>query len=121
MVFFFSFQAVKALWRDFQALCKHLGESALSGSGRDKAKFSGLLMAFMFIAELVLLMGCLRELKSLSLFMQSRSAQLTECYTRIHITLVAIQAIKDNDSQSYTKFISEFEENRIIQVCTQKL
>ena len=46
----------------------------------------------------------------MSLFLQSRSAQITECYTRIRITLVAIQAIKDKDGQSYTKFISEFEE-----------
>lgn len=110
---FSSFQAVKALWRDFPALCKHLGDSALSGSGRDKAKFSGLLKkmtAFMFIAELALLKDCLRELKSLSLFLQSRNAQITECYTRIRITLVAIQGIKDKDGQSYTKFISEFEE-----------
>ena len=67
--------------------------------------------AFVFVAELALLKDCLRELKSLSLFLQSRNAQITECYTRIRITLVAIQAIKDKDGQSYTKFISEFEQN----------
>lgn len=106
---FSSFQAVKALWRDFPALCKHLGDSALSSSGRDKAKFSGLvkkMTTFMFVAELALLKDCLRELKALSLFLQSRNAQITECYTRIRITLVAIQAIKDKDAQSYSKFIT---------------
>ena len=60
--------------------------------------------AFMFVAELALLKDCLRELKSSSLFLQSRNAQITECYTRIRITLVA------KDGQSYTKFISEFEQ-----------
>ena len=78
---FSSFQAVRALWRDFPALSKHLSDSVPSRSGRDKAKYSGLvnkMTTFMFVAELALLKDCLRELKSLSLFFQSRSAQITE-------------------------------------------
>ena len=64
----------------------------------------------MLVAELALLKDCLKELKSLSLFFQLCNAQITEYYTRIQITLVAIQAIKDKDGQSYAKFIPEFEE-----------
>jgi len=72
---FSSFQAVKALWRDFPALRKHLNDSASSGSGRESAKYSGLLKkmaTFIFVAELALLKDCLRELKFLSLYLQSR-------------------------------------------------
>ena len=106
------FQAVKAIWRDFPALSKHLGDSALSSGGRDKAKLSGLekMTTYMLVAELAPLKDCLRELKSLSLLFQSCNAQITEYYTRIRITLVTIQIIKDKGGQNYTKFIPEFEE-----------
>ena len=106
---FSSFQAVNTIWRDFPALRKHLSDSASSVTGKKKAKYSGLIKKMTTFTELALLKDCLRELKSLTLYFESRDAQISKCYCRIRNAHVTMKAIKDNYGRSYTKIISEFD------------
>ena len=109
---FSTYTAIRALWRNYPALYKHFSEQASSAdrSGAEKAKFNGLakkMATYTFISEIGLLKDLLRELKTLSLFFQSRSANITEAYARIRLTMVSVQSLKNTDGKSLGKYHSK--------------
>ena len=99
---FFSYKST-----NYPALYKHFSEQASSSadrSGAEKAKFNGLakkMATYTFISEIGLLKDLFRELKTLSLFFQSRSANITEAYATIRLTMVSVQSLKNRWKRSW--------------------
>ena len=95
-------------------------------TGVERAKFSGLankMATYSFVAEIGLLKDLLRELMTLSLFFQSHSANIMESYTRICLTTVSVQSLKNGDGKNLGKYHASMKSDKKFKgvsfVCTE--
>ena len=94
-----SFRAVRAVWRNYGALFLMFQTAAddYKRSGTDRAKFRGMLdklSTASFLMDLALMKDALRELSSLSLRLQSRTATIATSCADIAKTVRVFEAMK---------------------------
>jgi len=110
---FSSFRAVRALWRDHPALCKHLQAAAddSTRSGSDRAKCKGLLSklaSWHFLTELAMVKDALRLLQELSLYLQRERASAVDALFRVEALVKSVLAYKSQSGPTMQKFLLNF-------------
>ena len=112
---FSSFRAIRALWRDHPALCKHLKAKAddTARSGAERSKCKGLLSKltnWCFLAELAMIKDALRSLQELSLYLQREHASAVDALFRVESMVKTFLALKEQSGQTLRKFLDGFSE-----------
>lgn len=110
---FSSFRAVRALWRDHPALCKHLQAAAddSTRSGSDRAKCKGLLSklaSWHFLTELAMVKDALRLLQELSLYLQRERASAVDALFQVEALVKSVLAYKSQSGPTMQKFLLNF-------------
>jgi len=112
---FSSLTAVKAILRDFSALCNHFDQCGSADNERtkkEKTKYCGLakkLKSRLLVSEACMLKDALRCLKNLSLYLQSNSANVIDAVHHINSARQKLLAMKDENGTSVGKFMDSFD------------
>ena len=103
-----SYRTIRAVWRDFTALCAHFDKAAVDAgrSQAERAKFAGLkkkLASEAFVKDLALMKDVLREVSSLSLKLQKRTITLIQATAAVDTTIRVLSAMKEEGGKSMKK------------------
>lgn len=109
-----SYQTVDAVYKSLPALVAHLLQSAEKATtSKDRAKAQGMakkMQSWLFVVELGLMRDLLEVLKSLSLFLQSRSATIMQAKSRLDSVCLTLKAMKTADSITLSDVKKQIEE-----------
>ena len=112
---FSSFNAVRALLRDFPALYKHFTNCCAPESvrtGKEKSKYQGLakkLQSWLLLAETTMIKDALRSLSTLSLYLQSDNASVIDSRAHIENVKEKMLAMKEINGQYLAEFVNSFD------------
>jgi hypothetical protein len=108
-----SYQTVDAVYKSLPALVAHLlASSANAATSKDRAKAQGMakkMQSWLFVAELALMRDVLDVLKTLSLYLQSRSASIMEAKSHLDTVCRTLTAMKTADGVTLAEVKEQIE------------
>jgi len=111
-----SYRSVCSIWQSYAALIQHFQASSIDNTrnARERAKCSGMcnkLKKWQFVGELAIIQDALQVVKSLSLFLQKRTASVLTADAEISNTVKTLKAMKEGEGVCSKEFMEEYTMN----------